>query len=403
MKADINVGAGKQQGTAVSFWTKRRHVNYSREIVLIICFVLLVLLFSVTAVVSRLYHKKIHMLADQWYAIGEASFRAGRVRPALSDYRNALVYAPNSALFQLHLAQALAAANRLDEANSYFVNLLAESPGNGEINLELARIYARKRQALDAIRYYHSAIYGVWDTDPLVKRWSVRRELCEYLLARGDVKDAQPEVIALAQEVPAGDLERQKEAAALLQRAGLHDRALAEFQSILKFDAGDQDALMGAATSSYQLARYARALDYFERLSRENAVDQAAADMMDKSEQIEAANPLRKGLLSEERATRASDALAHAVTRIEDCAREHPESLSQTPAPDKLHDLYASSREMERDWSEPNLQRHTDRVEAVMSLVFQMENAAAQACGEPSSGPDHALLLLGRSRQGENE
>jgi hypothetical protein len=58
---------------------------------------------------------------------------------------------------------------------------------------------------------------------------------------------------------------------------------------------------------------------------------------------------------------------------------------------------------MERDWSELNLQRHPDRIEAVMSLVFQMENAAAQACGEPTSGPDHALFLLGRSLPGTNQ
>ncbi len=125
-------------------------------------------------------------------------------------------------IFQLHLAQALASANREDEASTYLVNLLAESPGSGEINLELARISAHQGQFFFAVRYYHSAIYGVWETDPLVKRWNVRRELCEYLLDRGDVKDAQPEVIALAQEVPSGDMERRKGSGSISrQRAGL--------------------------------------------------------------------------------------------------------------------------------------------------------------------------------------
>ncbi len=137
-----------------------------RELVLIICFVLLLLMFSVTALVSRLYHKKIHTLADQWFAQGEAAFHAADARSAISDYHNALVYSPNNSIFQLHLAQALAAAGRLDEARSYLINLLAESPGNGEINLEFARISAREGARLDAVRYYHSAIYGVWDADP---------------------------------------------------------------------------------------------------------------------------------------------------------------------------------------------------------------------------------------------
>lgn len=381
----------------------RPRPSYPREAVLVVCFALLLLLFSVTALVARLYHKKIHTLADQWFAQGEAAFRAGEVSGALSDYRNALFYSPNNPIFQLHLAQALAASARLDEAKSYLINLLAESPGSGEINLELARISARKAETLDAVRYYHSALYGVWDIDPLTRRWHVRRELCEYLLGRGDVSDAQPEIIALAQEVPAGDLGRQKDAGALLVRASLYDRALAEFQSILKFDPRDQDALVGAATSAYQLAQYSRALEYFDKLSREKAVDATAADMMDRSKQIEAANPFRRGLSAAEQANRASAALAQATARITDCAREHGESLWQTPAADKLQALYASGRDMQQDWSESNLRRHPDRLEAVMSFVFQMEDAAAQACGEPAAGPDRDLYLLGRSYPGAGQ
>jgi tetratricopeptide (TPR) repeat protein len=195
--------------------------GYAREVVLIICAVLLIVMFAVTALVTRLYHKKIHTLGDDWFAKGEVTFRSGNAALALVDYRNALVYSPNNPIFQLHLAQALASANREDEASTYLVNLLAESPGSGEINLELARISAHQGQFFSAVRYYHSAIYGVWETDPLLKRWNVRRELCEYLLDRGDMTDAQPEAIALTQEAPAGDAERQKEAAAYSRRAGL--------------------------------------------------------------------------------------------------------------------------------------------------------------------------------------
>jgi tetratricopeptide (TPR) repeat protein len=401
MSADFSIGNSR---LGQEILPGRRPVSsYPREVVLVVCFALLLLLFSVTALVARLYHKKIHTLADQWFAQGEAAFRGGEVSGALSDYRNALVYSPNNPVFQLHLAQALAASGRLEEAKSYLMNLLSESPGNGEINLELSRISARQGETLDAVRYYHSAIYGVWDIDPLNRRWNVRRELCQYLLGRGDIGDAQPEVIALAQEVPAGDLGRQKEAGALLLRAGLYDRALTEFQSILKFDPGDPDALAGVATSAYQLAQYSRALDYFDKLSREKAMDAAAADMRDRSEQIEAANPLHKGLSAGQRAHRASAALVQATARITDCAHQRGESLSQTPPTGKLQNLYASSRGMQQDWSESNLRRHLDRVDAVMPLVFQMEDAAAQECGEPAAGPDRDLYLLGRSYPGTGQ
>jgi len=372
--------------------------NRPRELVLIICFILLVLLFSVTAVVSRLYHRKIHTLADQWYAQGDAAFHAGDAKTAIIDYRNALGYSPNNSVFQLHLAQALVSAARFEEARSYLVNLLAESPGSGEINLELARISSRQRAWLDAVRYYHSAIYGVWDADPLVQRWNVRKELCQFLLDRGDAAGAQPEVLALAQEVPSG--KRQKEAAALLLRTGLWTRALQDFQAILKQSRGDQDALVGAAIASYQLNKYAQALDYFERLHRSAALDQNAEGMLQTSRQVEMADPFRRGLSAAERATRAAAALAQATSRVSDCSRQHGEAISQTPPVTDLQMLYATAQGMSKDWTEANLARHPDRIDAALSLAFQMEDAAAQQCGEPQNGTDRILWLLDRSRQG---
>jgi len=400
MAADSIGGVVGEHNTQADFWRKNVPSNRPREFVLIICFVLLLLMFSVTALVSRLYHMKIHTLADQWYAQGDAAFHAGDAKTAIVDYRNALVYSPNNSVFQLHLAQALVSAARFEEARSYLVNLLAESPGSGEINLELARISARQRAWLDAVRYYHSAIYGVWDADPLVQRWNVRKELCRFLLDRGDVAGAQPEVLALAQEVPPGDIQRQKEAAALLLRTGSWARALQDFQVILKQSRGDQDALVGAAIASYQLNKYAEALDYFEKLHRSTALDQNGEGMLQTARQVEMADPFRRGLSAAERATRAAAALAQARSRVSDCSRQHGEAISQTPPATDLQMLYATAQGMSKDWTEANLARHPDRIDPAMSLAFQMEDASAQQCGEPQNGTDRILWMLDRSREG---
>ncbi len=400
MAADSIGGVVGEQDAQAAFWRKPVSANRPRELVLIICFVLLLLMFSVTALVSRLSHRKIHTLADQWYAEGDAAFHAGDAKTAIVDYRTALVYSPNNSMFQLHLAQALVSAARFEEARSYLINLLAESPGSGEINLELARISARQRAWLDAVRYYHSAIYGVWDADPLVQRWNVRKELCQFLLDRGDAVDAQPEVLALAQEVPSGDLQRQREAAALLLRTGLWTRALQDFQAILKQSRGDQDALEGAAIASYQLNKYAQSLDYFEKLHRGTALDQNAEGMLQTSRQVEMADPFRRGLSTSERAARAAAALAQATSRVSDCSQQHGEAISQTRPATDMQTLYATAQTMNKDWTEASLARHPDRIDAAMSLAFQMEDAAAQQCGEPQNGTDRILWLLDRSREG---
>ena len=71
----------------------------SREMILLLCVLSLLLLLSFTAFVSRMYHKKVHVLADQWFDAGERQLQAGDSAAALTDYRNALVYSPTTQNF----------------------------------------------------------------------------------------------------------------------------------------------------------------------------------------------------------------------------------------------------------------------------------------------------------------
>lgn len=352
--------------------TRAAAAGYSREAVLIICMLLLLVLFSLTAVVTRLYHNKIQSLAGQWFGAGEASSQSHNVTAALVDYRNALVYSPDNLLYQFHLARALASAGHGDEARSYLINLLAESPGSGDINLELARIAVQQNQKGDALLYYHSAIYGVWDQDPLQQRWNVRRELCEYLLKLGDVNDAQPDLIALAQEVPPGDTQRQKEAASLLLRAGLWPRALEEYQSILKSNPRDADALAGAGTAAFELGQYPRALGYFDRLPRERRSDPRIDSMLETSRQVESDNPFLPGLPASEKAKRTVSALQRAQERLSDCTHQHGESTSAVPPVSQLQTLFAASQQKTgKDWTEAALRRNPELLDPAMMSVFE--------------------------------
>lgn len=379
---------------------RRGDSGYSREVVLLICLSLLVAMFIVTGIVSRAYHKRIHTLADQWLARGEQAYQMGDTATAITDFRNGLVYSPDKPDFQFHLAQALDASGNYGEAQSYLLNLLAESPGNGDINLALARIAAHNGSTTDAMRYYSSAIYGVWDKDPLAMRWDVRFELCKYLLDQNAATDAQPELIALAQETPSRDPDRDKRAGALLLRANLWDRALAEFRLALASDRHDADALAGAGKAAFGLGKYAEAIDFFERLPSKDRENPDIAALLENARAIQLADPFVPGLSSRERTKRIADALAQTNLRALQCAQQQGQSLSSTTQATSLQRLYATNQKMKADWSELNLESHPDRVDAAMSLVFQIENMAAQECGAPQPGPDNALLLIGRSRGG---
>jgi tetratricopeptide (TPR) repeat protein len=370
---------------------------YSREAVLFGCIVLLVLFVLTTAAISRMYHKKIHVLADNWFAEGETSFQAGDVQSALIDYRNALVYSPGNAKFQFHLAQALAAVGRGDEGRSYLLNLLSESPGSGEVNLALARIAAHKGVTSEAIRYYHAAIYGEWENGPIAMRWQVRRELSEYLLDRGEARQAVPEIIALADNTPADDPERRKIVGNLLLRAKLWPRALDGFRSLISANNQDPDALLGAAISAFELGQYDLALDYFDRLPQQEREAPDIVEMYRTARQVNAVNPFVAGLSREDKARKAADALSLAGKRLQDCAGQEGQSLSVTPPQTPLQKVFADSKELEARGSLQYIEKHPETIEDVMAHVFEMENAAADACGEPQDA-DRALWLFGRSR-----
>ena len=101
------------------------------------------------------------------------------------------------------------------------------------------------------------------------------------------------------------------------------------------------------------------------------------------------------------RTQRAANALALAQTRAEACASQTGQSLDQTPPRTDLQRVYQQSKSLQQDWTPRYLQTFPDRLDAAMTYVFAVENAAAIACGEPR-GDDRALWLLGRSRSAVN-
>lgn len=371
----------------------------SRERVLVLFLALLAGLFIVTAFLARQYHRTMHRLGDAWYAGGESSLKSGNAAAAIQDYRNALVYKPGDPTFEFHLAQALARDGREEQARAYFLTLLSASPGSGEVNLALARIAAKEDSPASAVRYYHNAIYGVWEENPLAMRWQVRRELCQYLLGLGAVQEVQPDVMALAQEVSRGDYLRQKITADLLLRAGLWNRALEMYRSVLLADARDHDALAGAGQAAFHVGNYGAARSYFDRLPRARREAPDVAEMSSLSSLIEAMSPLLPGLPAAEQLTRAETVLEVAGARFEGCAQQRGIPLPGKPPLDSYQQLYAASRAMRRLWRRAG-RRASERAAGALSLAGRMEEAASERCGAPPNRADQAVLLIRRGSEG---
>lgn len=370
------------------------------------CCASLLLLLAVTAFINRMYHKKVHTMAESWAALADQSVKDGDLSSAISEYRNAMVFSPNNSEFQFRLAEALAATGKSDnEAQNYLLNLWAESPGSGPINLELARVASHKKDGYaETLRYYHSAIDGEWTANPGARRWDVRQELCEYLLRNGKIEQARVELMALADNTPPDDVQQQLVVGQLLLRTQDWNHAMGIFRPLASAEHPSEDALAGAGTAAFNLGLYSAARDYFQRLSADRRDSPDVAAMLATIHDVLAADPHLSGLSTKERAGRAEDAVQTATARAQSCVATNPKSTPNGPVARSIVQLQQNLQQFERmqkDWNLHNLASFPDRLDDAMALAFATESAAATACGEPQ-GKDRALWLLGRTRLGQS-
>jgi predicted Zn-dependent protease len=365
----------------------------------------LILLFVITAFAVRFYHDVEKGYAHDWYARGEEDLRAGHADAALVDFRTAVSYSHDDERYQLRLAQALMATRQPGgagtEARTYLLNLWEREPGNGTVNLELGRLAARDHAVPDVLRFYHGAIYGAWEDDPVGKRRAARLELVQVLLDLGQKASARAELIALTAGLPADPALQTQVGTFLLQVAG-YDDALKLFRGALASEPRLAPALAGAGECYFQNGRYAEAERYLARAVREDPHLAQAAARRDTAQAVLNIDPFDRRLSATERARRAALAFDTALACLQNCAAQRGVDLTALLAQagagnDPLQNLYAQATKLKPRVKELNLRRDSELLSNAMDVAFEIEQTTAYACGAPQ-GLDLALLLIAREQ-----
>jgi len=305
-----------------------------------------------------------------------------------------LRYSPDNELFQLRLGQALISAHRTVEARSYLLNLWQRTPDSGPVNYELARLSAQEGNVADLVRYYHNAIYGVWDTPDENRRRMLRTEVYRYLRARGATEQAEAELMTLSGEAP-HDANAHAEIGELLLRDGDYDHALKEFQAASAINPRLESALAGAGTALFQMGRTAEAQRFLNRAVAANPRDAQARSLAVQASLVLALDPFDPRLRFQEKSGRTARALETALERLKDCSQE---SMAR-PAAGELLNLETEGRKLAQQANPRALARNPDAIVSVMDFVFRAESAATKACG-PASGADRALEVIGERHGG---
>jgi len=377
------------------FWSLRR------DAFLLMVFVFLLILFPMTGFVVRNYFELEKSFAEDWCNRGEADLQANRLVAALADFRTALSYSHNNPQYELRLAQALARVRDSEEAaaeaRTYLLSLLEREPGNGLVNLELARLAARNHDPTDALLYYHGAIYGAWAGDQGAKRRGARLELVEFLLGIHQTDAARAELIAIGSSLPPDPALQTKVGNLLLQVKG-YDDALKVFQRALSEDPLQVAALAGAGECYFQKGDYVQALHFLTRAAQQNPQMVRTVAMRDAAQAILNLDPYRRHLSNAERARRGVLAFNTAFTRLESCAAAKGIDLN-LPGSDPLQKLFIQATDLQPRTQQQYLTRDSELLSRVMDVAFEIEQTSAHACSEPH-GLDLALLLLAREPGG---
>lgn len=180
-------------------------------------------LFALTLFLFRSFTNHRAEQARVWTANGQQALNTGNAEDAVKDFRTALTFAPGKPATELLLAESLAVAGpkHTDEAYNAFLELWDAHPGDGQINLQLARLASRRGDPAAAVRFYRAAIDGRWDENGAVHRREGRLELARYLIAQHNNPAAREELLVVAGNWPR-DEAVQREVDDLLAKVGTH-------------------------------------------------------------------------------------------------------------------------------------------------------------------------------------
>ncbi len=401
-------------------WRLPKLIPRSAPIILLLLTLAAVTGFAAVSHLVARYNANQQSRGRKLYQQGVADTAANRYDDAIDAFRAALTCDPTNSQYQLSLARALRDSDdprRLDEAESYLIALWQRAPQDAAVNLALARVAARRGSIEDATRYYHNAMYGVWNSNPDANRSKARIELIQFLLKKRAPDKAESELMALATALPPVP-DAHLQAAQLFAQAQDYAGELAQYEDVLRFDPTNSAALAGAGQAAYRAGNYSNARRYLQEAVNTNPQDEDSRQLLASTELILRNDPFVGHISDAERNRRIAGAFAQAEKRLEECAQQKNVDLKATATPAVASGSSSASAPapvpspllaLESVWTEakPDLARlrspaETDLPDAIMDVVFQIEQQTAATCGQPQ-GLDLALLLISQKREAANQ
>lgn len=356
--------------------TVDRLIRRETRILAVLCAIAVVAFFATRALAAA-NRRTAHDDARRWHALGISRLSAGDARGAAEAFRTASLTDRADRNHRFALAEALRRTGDTAAAHDVLLRLRETVPEDVEVNASLARLEAARGSVDDAVRYYQTAILGLWQPTRIDERRALRVELIEFLIAHGAGERALAEALKLSGEIPDEPPEHLR-AARLLLRAGSPVRAEAQFVAALRGSPHDVAALAGAGAAAFAAGEYEHARDFLRRVpgGGDNGTLRLAELVLDM-------DPLTPRLTARERDRR----LAHAVDALQERALACPAAATTAHALADLQHTLSAAHATSADSLGPDLAR-------IAGLARDLSNAC------PPPQPIERAIALIAARHG---
>ncbi|MEO6828895.1 MAG: tetratricopeptide repeat protein [Acidobacteriaceae bacterium] len=379
---------------------QRRHLIFQDTLALLSLMAISIVVGVLTYYFFHSFQQHRSVLEKRWFARGQQALSQGNPQAAVEDFRSALSLSTADPTYELALAEALAASNRNEEAYTYFSALQNARPGDGFLNLQLARLAVKAEDPAQAIRHYRAALTGLWYGQGATQRFQIRLELAKYLMSLGRNTDAQGDLLTAegnSLDHPAEMLQ----VASLLEQADDPSDAYITYRRVQLHAAATPSQVLQSllaearvATAMGQYKQAATALSRYNMKARQNPKIGTAEQRRDAEQQLDQLQRLLQlapldGLAPRTRARRILQAAQIAHRRYTSCsAMLQPQNLSPEDA--------AALAALAAQWSQigatnaTRLAANAALQQALLSWTNQTEILTARLCGPPTG--DDALL-----------
>lgn len=352
-------------------------------------------LFVLTRHVAAKERQLQDKIAAFWFEQGVQNMASNDTNRAIQSFRKATAEAGENRKYVLALATALAAANDNGEAERLLLQLRESDPQNPEINAALARLEAKDGSVQEAVRYYQNAIYGHWPAEASEHRRKLRIELVHLLIDTQQNNLAFSELLILQGSTP-DSAAAHLELAQLFGQAGDPQRSFQEYLAAVRLDDSNTEALAGAGEAAFHLGDYAEAAQYLRLATQADPNSQKTKQLLVLSELVQNNDPLPPNLSSEQRQQRLLTDVDTSLKRLDTCLG----SGSAGDAAVALRSLKTDAESLHKQLVVKSKPPDSDAVKSGVALIYKMEQAASQSCGQPEA-EDQALLLIGRKHNEE--